>query len=136
MTVDVIIPVYKPDQEFFTLLDRLESQTVKVNQIYIINTEEKYFSQLVYGRKFKEIYKNIRIKHISAQEFDHGGTRRRAAKEMMADVFVMMTQDAIPADERLIESAPSIGGGGCGGQLCQTACKRRCGRNREIYESV
>ncbi|MBQ8527287.1 MAG: glycosyltransferase family 2 protein [Lachnospiraceae bacterium] len=104
MTVDVIIPAYKPDQEFFKLLDRLEEQTVPVGQIIVVNTEEKYFNRLVYGKKFKEDYRNLRIKHISAHEFDHGGTRRRAVKDSEADVFVMMTQDAIPADNKLIEN--------------------------------
>lgn len=103
MTVDVIIPTYKPDQEFFTLLDKLESQSVSIGHIFVINTEEKYFNQLIFGKKYKEDYKNLRIKHISAQEFDHGGARKRAAEETAADVFVMMTQDAIPADDRLIE---------------------------------
>ena len=103
MTIDVIIPTYKPDGSFFELLDRLNSQTVKVRKIIVINTEEKYFHQLVYGRRFKEEYSNLQVKHISAHEFDHGGTRGRAASETDADVFVMMTQDAVPADEYLLE---------------------------------
>ncbi len=103
MTVDVIIPTYKPDVSFFELLDRLNTQTVEIRHIWIINTEEKYFNQLVFGRRFKDEYKNLHIKHISMNEFDHGGTRRRAVAETDADVFVMMTQDAIPADNHLIE---------------------------------
>ena len=90
MTIDVIIPTYKPDGSFFELLDRLNSQTVKVRKIIVINTEEKYFHQLVYGRRFKEEYSNLQVKHISAHEFDHGGTRRRAASETDADVSVMI----------------------------------------------
>ena len=103
MAVDVIIPTYKPDQEFFTLIERLQKQTVPVRRIIVINTEEKYFQRLIYGRKYEKENKNILVKHISAHEFDHGGTRRRAVRESEADVFVMMTQDAIPADEHLIE---------------------------------
>ncbi len=103
MTVDVIIPTYKPDKSFFTLLDRLADQTVKVENVIVINTEEKYFQQLVYGRKYSEHYPNLKIRHISRHEFDHGGTRRRAVRESKADVFVMMTQDAMPADDKLIE---------------------------------
>lgn len=103
MTVDVIIPTYKPNQEFFTLIERLQKQTVPVRRIIIINTEEKYFQRLVYGRKYEKENKNILVKHISVHEFDHGGTRRRAVRESEADVFVMMTQDAIPADEHLLE---------------------------------
>ena len=37
--VDVIIPVYKPDQKFLSLLKRLKRQTYPVNRIIIMNTE-------------------------------------------------------------------------------------------------
>ncbi len=103
-TVDVIIPTYKPDQEYFTLIERLQKQTVPVRKIIVINTEEKYFNHLIFGRRYEKEYKNIIVKHISVHEFDHGGTRKRAVKESDADVFVMMTQDAIPADDALIEN--------------------------------
>lgn len=104
MTVDVIIPTYKPDREYFTLIDMLQKQTVPVHRIIVMNTEEKYFDQLIFGRKYEKEYNNILVRHISAHEFDHGGTRRRGVKCSDADVFVMMTQDAIPADEKLIEN--------------------------------
>lgn len=104
MKVDVIIPTYKPDAGLFELFDRLQSQTVPISNIIVINTEEKYFRQLVYGKTFNKRYNNIKVTHISRNEFDHGGTRRRAVKHSDADVFVMMTQDAVPADNRLIEN--------------------------------
>ena len=104
MSIDVIIPVYKPGKELFTLLDRLENQTVAINRIILMNTEEKYFEQLVYGKKFSEKYQNIKVYHLSKREFDHGGTRRRGVTKSDADIFVMMTQDALPADEFLLEN--------------------------------
>ena len=52
MKIDVIIPVYKPGKELFELIDRLEKQTVPVNRIILMNTEEKYLEQLVYGSVF------------------------------------------------------------------------------------
>lgn len=104
MTVDVIIPTYKPDQEYFTLIEMLQKQTVPVRKIIVINTEEKYYDGLIFGRRYKKEYKNVMVKHISAHEFDHAATRRRAVKDSEADVFVMMTQDAIPADENLIQN--------------------------------
>lgn len=102
-TVDVIIPVYKPDKKLLLLLDRLEHQSVPVNKIILINTEQKYFDRLVYGTSFYDTYRNISVIHISKKEFDHGNTRNKAVKASAADIFVMMTQDAIPADEYLIE---------------------------------
>lgn len=104
MDIDVIIPVYKPGKELFTLIERLENQTVAVRQIILMNTEEKYFEQLVYGVRFPEEHKKVKVYHLSKREFDHGGTRRRGVNKSDASVFVMMTQDAMPADEYLIEN--------------------------------
>lgn len=101
--VDVIIPVYKPDHKFLTLIERLEHQSVPVNRIIIINTEQKYFDRLIYGTSFQKDYHNVIIKHISKREFDHGKTRNRGVQCSDADCFVMMTQDAVPADEFLLE---------------------------------
>lgn len=104
MDIDVIIPIYKPGKELFTLLDRLQNQTVSVRNIILMNTEEKYFTQLVYGSRFPQNDKNVKVYHLSKKEFDHGQTRRRGVKKSQAEVFVMMTQDAIPADEYLLEN--------------------------------
>ena len=41
--VDVIIPVYKPDEKFYLLLKRLGQQTLPVNKVLVINTEERYW---------------------------------------------------------------------------------------------
>lgn len=102
-TVDVIIPVYKPDSGFLTLMERLLAQTVPVNQIILMNTEQKYWDRLLYGTTLERRAHNITVKHLSKREFDHGRTRNHGVKLSKADVFVMMTQDAIPADEYLIE---------------------------------
>ena len=103
MKVDVIIPVYKPDKTFFELIEKLEKQTLSVQRIIIMNTEEKYFTQLAYGSRFLEKYHNIHVYHLSKKEFDHGFTRHIGVKKSDADVFLMMTQDAIPVDEHLVE---------------------------------
>lgn len=103
MTIDVIIPLYKPGKELFTLLERLHAQSVPIRRIILLNTEEKYYEQLMRGRRFEEEDRNIEVHHLSKREFDHGGTRRLGVKKSQADLFVMMTQDAMPADEYLIE---------------------------------
>ncbi|MGN0376597.1 MAG: glycosyltransferase family 2 protein [Suilimivivens sp.] len=101
---DVIIPVYKPTKKLFKLLDRLEEQTVPINKIILINTEQGYFDRLIAGTNFWQRYKNVTVKHISKREFDHGYTRRRAVAESDNDYFVMMTDDAVPADKFLLEN--------------------------------
>lgn len=101
--VDIIIPVYKPDENFLALIDKLEHQTVAVHKIILMNTEQKYFDRLIYGTPFLEKYHNIYVTHLSKKEFNHGMTRRQGVKKSSAPVFVMMTMDAMPVDEYLIE---------------------------------
>ena len=104
MMIDVIIPIYKPGKELFSLIDKLNQQTVPINQIILMNTEEKYFELLTYGTVFLEKYKNVKVYHLSKKEFDHGRTRHIGVGKSQASVFVMMTQDAIPVDEYLLEN--------------------------------
>lgn len=104
MDVDVIIPVYRPDKKLFALLNALNKQTLRPQTIILMNTEKKYFDELVWGTDFPQRYPNVEVHHISKEEFDHGGTRRRAVRQSEAAAFVMMTQDAIPADDKLLEN--------------------------------
>lgn len=101
--VDVIIPVYKPGAEFVKLIEKLEHQTVPVRRILLFNTEQKYWSAFEYETPRRNRYENVRVWHISKREFDHGKTRREAVKKSGTGIFVMMTQDAVPADEFLLE---------------------------------
>lgn len=103
MKVDVIIPIYRPGKKLLKLLDRLEKQTVVPARIILVNTEEKYFDQFVYGTDFFSRYRNISVYHVTKKEFDHGRTRHFGVEKSDADFFVMMTQDALPADRHLIE---------------------------------
>ena len=101
--VDVIIPAYKPGHKFLTLIERLEHQSIPVNRIVVMNTEQKYYDRLIYGTSFQKDYHNVIVKHISKREFDHGKTRNQGVQCSDADYFVMMTQDAVPADEYVVE---------------------------------
>lgn len=47
MKIDVIIPVYRPGEELFSLLDRLKQQTLPVHRVILMNTEKKYFEELL-----------------------------------------------------------------------------------------
>ncbi len=103
-TIDVIIPLYKPGKELFALLSALQQQTVPVGRVILMNTEEKYFEQLVYGTHYYEKFSRMTdVYHLSKLEFDHGNTRQIAVSKSSADIFVMMTQDAMPADNMMLE---------------------------------
>lgn len=104
MEIDVIIPVYKPGKELFTLLDKLEGQSWPVHEIILMNTEEKYFLELVQDVSgFRKKYPNVQVHHLTKGEFDHGGTRRKGVEYSKGQVFLCMTQDAMPVDPFLIE---------------------------------
>ena len=97
-TVDVIIPAYRPGNEFATLISRLQKQTVPIQRIIVMNTEES-----MWNREWEQLSQKLEVHHLTKSEFDHGGTRARAAELSDADVMIFMTQDAMPADRSLIE---------------------------------
>lgn len=101
--VDVIIPVYKPTTELFRILDMLSRQTVSVSKMILINTEKDYFLPLISEEDLVKKYPNVLLKHITKAEFDHGKTRNMGVGYSEAPYFLMMTDDAVPADESLIE---------------------------------
>lgn len=104
MKIDVIIPVYRPDSELLALLDRLERQTLAIQNIILMNTEKKYFEKLKQDNpRFFEEFPNVKVYHLSKQDFDHGGTRHCGTQHSDAEIFITMTQDAMPADEKLVE---------------------------------
>ncbi len=101
--VDVIIPVYKPTKKLLDLLDGLMAQTLAVNRIILVNTEKKYFDAFVQGTDFEERYKKVSVYHIKKEEFDHGGTRNYGVSLSKAPYFIMMTDDAVPGDGRMVQ---------------------------------
>ncbi|MCR5249004.1 MAG: glycosyltransferase [Lachnospiraceae bacterium] len=102
-SVDVIIPVYRPDEKLKKLIKRLEAQSHPVHEIILINTEKKYFDDCFRGDDLLTRYDNIRVRHICKEQFDHGATRRLGVSLSKADYFICMTDDAVPADHFLVE---------------------------------
>ncbi|MCI9385011.1 MAG: glycosyltransferase [Lachnospiraceae bacterium] len=102
-SVDVILLTHKPDSRVKELIKAVEEQTYPIRKMIIMNTEERYFEKLFYGTRFLEKYKNIEVHHLSEKEFDHGRTRAKAVQYSKADIFVCMTQDAVPENNQLIQ---------------------------------
>ena len=98
LKVDVVIPAYKPGKKFSRLLKMLERQTWPVGKIIVMNTEMSFWND----HGFEGIV-NLEVHHLTKEEFDHGDTRNRGMKLSRADIVVFMTDDAVPADEHLIE---------------------------------
>ena len=97
MTIDVVIPTYKPDEKYDALLRMLAKQTYPVNRIIVINTEKS-----LYGNHPDEP-ENLELYHIQRSEFDHGGTRNQALRMSESDLVMFLTQDAIPENTELVK---------------------------------
>lgn len=98
-TVAVLIPTYRPDKKFSRLLQMLQHQTHPVKQIIIMNTEKSLWNEGGYDG-----IPGMEVHHVTKAEFDHGGTRKKGMHYVRTDVCVCMTQDAVPADNELIEN--------------------------------
>lgn len=93
LSIDVIIPTYRPDEKYVQLLEMLKKQVYPVHQIIVINTEAKYYKEETYP-----VLDNLKVVHIAKADFDHGGTRNMAVQMSDSDIVLLMTQDAVPAD--------------------------------------
>ncbi len=102
LNVDVIIPLYQPDNKLNQLLLRMGKQTIKPKNILLLQTIEDMNSRNILDLpEIKGI--NIEIFYINKEDYDHGGTRSYGASLSEADILMFMTQDAIPADKFLVE---------------------------------
>ena len=107
MHVDIIIPTYKPDETFCLLLQKLREQTFVIHRLILMNTEKQHWEKAKQRypieKRMAELPFDYTVCHISKKEFDHGGTRNLGAARSDADVLLFMTQDAVPADEHMVE---------------------------------
>lgn len=101
--VDVIIPVYRPDEKLERLIEKLKIQTMKPAHILFLQTMVGDSED----ERVEEVLKraeNMKIIPVGKDEFDHGGTRNQGASLSEAEYMLFMTQDAVPEDEYLIEN--------------------------------
>ncbi len=96
--VDVLIPVYEPDESFQKLLKMLSNQTVRPEKIILMVTEGSHEVELDERNDSK-----IEVHRLQKTEFDHAGTRNAAVSFSDAELVLFMTQDAVPEDVHFIE---------------------------------
>lgn len=107
--IDIIIPTYKPGEKFRRLLYMLSLQSLPVNRLIVINTipngESSTLASEFAEPSVNEYFPGDRhiLKNITQEEFDHGGTRKYGVSLSDAEIFICMTDDAVPENESLIE---------------------------------
>lgn len=101
--IDVIIPVYRPDEKLERLIEKLGVQTMKPAHVLFLQTMTGDSEDERVGEILKRA-ENARIIPVDKNEFDHGGTRNQGASLSEAEYMLFMTQDAVPEDAYLIEN--------------------------------
>lgn len=96
MKVSVIIPTYNGASHLPKLLDALNQQTIDFELIIIdsSSTDETISLVTPYAQKILTITQN---------QFDHGGTRTKAAKQASGELLIFLTQDALPLYSNTLE---------------------------------
>lgn len=97
--ISVIIPTLNAGNEIECLLGKLQAQTVKPDEIIIIDSDSNDNTVEICSS-----FENVRIIRINREEFDHGRTRDTALRNSTGDIIVFMTQDAVPYDDKLIHN--------------------------------
>lgn len=104
MDLQIIIPVYNPDEKFIRLLEALKAQTYERYDLLIIDSGKQ--------QNYIEVVKDwprAAVKKIPFVEFNHGGTRQMGVDMWPGkDVYVFFTQDAVLADDSSLEKLAMI----------------------------
>lgn len=95
--VSVIIPTYNAEKYLPTLLESLRSQTVKY-ELIIIDSGSTDNTRAILNKE------NISFTSIPKQEFNHGGTRNLGVELALYENIVMLTQDALPANNCALQN--------------------------------
>lgn len=104
MKLDMIIPVYHPDETLYRLLLGIEGQTCQPEHIFLLHTEAKGESTNLDWAIPESLQKLVKVIPIEKSAFDHGGTRNTGIQLSDADVILLMTQDAVPFNGNILES--------------------------------
>lgn len=98
-SVSIIIPTLNAAAEIRSLLDMLHQQTCIPDEILIVDSDSEDDTIEVASQ-----YPLVRIIKIKRADFDHGGTRDFAIRAAKGDIVLFLTQDAVPCDNRYVDS--------------------------------
>lgn len=97
-TISVIIPTLDAADVIDAQLDALARQTLPPDEIIVVDS-----SAADDTAARAAAHPGVKVIPISRKDFDHGGTRDMALRQSIGELVVFMTQDALPADDTLLE---------------------------------
>jgi rhamnosyltransferase len=95
-SISIIIPTLNAKHLLAPLVARLREQTVSPAEIIIIDSSSDD------GTVDEAERLQLLTITISRSDFNHGGTRNKAALQAKGDILVFLTQDALPTDNRFL----------------------------------
>lgn len=103
MKVQLIIPIYNPDEKFTKLIEMLKKQWSREFFLLVIDSGSKKIEKALFDG-----IKHVEIQEIDSRDFDHGRTRQYGIDmNRDADIYIFLTQDAILANEYSLKSIVS-----------------------------
>lgn len=100
-SVSVVVPTLNAEREIGRLLDGLLSQTVAPGEVLVVDSSSADSTQSIVSSYAD---RGVSLEVIERGEFNHGATRHEAFMRTVGEYTLFMTQDAVPTDERYIES--------------------------------
>lgn len=97
MNISVIIPTLNASRYLPGLIEALKTQSEPPLEIIVIDSSSTD-DTVSLAREAGCV-----VEVIARADFDHGGTRNRAANLARGDLLVFMTQDAVPANTQFLE---------------------------------
>lgn len=96
----LIVPTFNPGDRWGEWLEALHRQSVTPSRVLIVDSDSDD------GHLSIPDDPRFECQHIARSTFNHGGTRQQAFERIAekVEVVVMMTQDAVLADERSLET--------------------------------
>lgn len=96
--VSVIIPTLNAGQQITDLLNALQCQVRKPDEIIVVDSQSDDDTVLRVRQ-----YDEVQLIQIHREDFDHGATRDMALRKSYGDYILFLTQDALPKNEHYIE---------------------------------
>ena len=97
--IDVMIPVWNPDERLRQSVESLLRQSCKPRKITLVFSIDKTWDDRRVERWFANDKERVEIIKIPRNEFNHGGTRHWWARFDDADYLLFLVQDAVPENK-------------------------------------